>query len=174
MRAWECLPLARARIGSGLCLEVPVRCDGSGSLVIGNGNCLGYRPAPRLGNGEILLQPRGDKAEIIIGDNNTFSNNVTVIATARITIGHGCQIGDQVAIYDSDFHAVDPAQRTQSRGTSEPVAIGNNVWLGSRALILKGVTIGDNSVVGAMSVVTKPVPANCVVAGIPAKVVRQF
>lgn len=55
-----------------------------------------------------------------------------------------------------------------------PVTIGNNVWLGSRVMILKGVSIGDNSVIGASSVVTKPIPANCIAAGNPAKIIRYI
>jgi maltose O-acetyltransferase len=85
-----------------------------------------------------------------------------------------CQIGDQVAIYDCDFHEINPSTRDRSYGPTSPVVIGNNVWLGSRVIVLKGVTIGDNSVVGAMSVVTKSIPANCVAAGIPARIIRHI
>jgi maltose O-acetyltransferase len=59
-------------------------------------------------------------------------------------------------------------------GTIKPVSIGNNVWIGSRVMILKGASIGDNSVIAAMSVVTSAIPANCVAAGVPAKVIRKI
>jgi len=111
-------------------------------------------------------------SEIVIGNQNAFNNGVCLIANERIEIGNGCQIGDLVAIYDCDFHEIAPATRNRSAGLTSPVRIGNNVWLGSRAMVLKGVGIGDNSVVAAMSVVTKSVPANCIVAGNPAKVIR--
>ena len=96
------------------------------------------------------------------------------MANDCIAIGNKCQIGDLVAIYDSDFHEISPATRNRSTGPSAPVRIGNNVWLGSRVMVLKGVAIGDNSVIAAMSVVTKSVPPNSLAAGIPAKVIRSI
>jgi maltose O-acetyltransferase len=153
---------------------VPVRSGGVGSLQIGRANYFGYREAYLLGSGEILLQPRSVDAEIVIGERNRFSNGVSLIANKRIEIGDGCQIGDLVVIYDSDFHEIAPATRNRSAGLTAPVRIGNNVWIGSRAMILKGVTIGDNSVVAAMSLVTGSVPPNCIVAGNPAKILRYI
>jgi maltose O-acetyltransferase len=130
--------------------------------------------APMLGSGALLIQPRNPDALIEIGKNNCFSNNITLCANEKISIGHGCQIGDQVAIYDCDFHEIDPTTRHLSFGPTCPVVIGNNVWLGSRVIILKGVTIGDNTIIGAMSTVTKSIPSNCVAAGIPAHIIRNI
>ena len=161
-------------LGFGCEAAVPLRGGGSGTVRVGRNNLFGFRDAFRLGNGEILFQARGAEAVIEIGDRNHISNNVAIVASRRISIGNGCQIGDLVAIYDSDFHELNPATRTRSGGPSAPVVIGNNVWLGSRVMVLKGVSIGDNSVVGAMSVVTKSIPANCVAAGNPARVIRQL
>ena len=127
-----------------------------------------------LGDGGILLQPRHATSVIRIGNNNSFSNNVVVVANERITVGDRCQVGDQVAIYDCDFHEVNPDTRNRSHGRTSPVCIGSNVWLGSRVMILKGVTIGDNSVIGAMSLVTRSIPENCVAAGHPAKVIHSL
>ena len=81
---------------------------------------------------------------------------------------------DGVMIMDSDFHSLEPSQRRRSSGPCLPVIVKNNAWIGSRALILKGVSIGTNSVVGAMSVVTRNVPDNCVVAGNPARLVKSL
>lgn len=173
-RVFQNVPNTQLTIGKGTTFNVPVRSGGNGTLIIGTGNGFGYRPAPRVGSGEILLQPRGRNARIIIGANNSFSNNVSVIAAGEIVIGDGCQIGDQAVIYDCDFHEIDPRYRNRSVGPILPVRIGCNVWLGSRAMVLKGVSIGDNSVVAAMSVVTKPVPPNCVVAGNPARIIRKI
>lgn len=172
IRGW---PLSRRlHVGRSNSFYVPVRSDGAGSLVIGDRNSFGFRMAPKMGSGEILLQARQPDAIISIGCGNYISNNASLLANHRITIGDNCLIGDLVAIYDSDFHEVDPSRRRQGRGQSLPVQIGNNVWLGSRVMILKGVTIGENSVVGAMSLVTKSLPANSVAAGVPAKLVRSF
>jgi maltose O-acetyltransferase len=161
-------------IGSDTRCNVPIRSDGHGSLVVGSQNVFGWRWAPRVGDGEILLQPRSRDSEIVIGNRNTFSNNVSIVAMGRIAVGDDCLFGDQVALYDCDFHEIDPQHRNRSAGPVLPVTIGNNVWLGSRAMILKGVTIGDNSVVAAMSVVNQSIPDNCVAAGNPARVIRTI
>jgi len=126
-----------------------------------------------MGNGEILLQPRSPDAVISIGLECAFSNNVSIIATRLVTIGERCLIGDQVMIVDSDFHGIPPAARAEP-SPSLPVHIGNNVWLRSRVMVLKGVTIGDNAVVAAGAVVTKDIPANTLAGGVPAKVLRKI
>lgn len=164
----------RMELGLRTRFNVLVRSGGRGELRIGSDNTFGWGPAPRLGCGEITLQPRGRDAQVVIGNRNAFSNNVSLVAMGRIQVGNDCLVGDQCAIYDCDFHEIDPSRRSRSVGRILPVIIGNNVWLGSRVMVLKGVTIGDNSVVGAMSVVSKSIPPNCVAAGNPAKVIRQL
>lgn len=114
-------------VGDRVTFNVPVRGAGLGSLIIGKGNTFGYSAAHRLGTGEILLEARDLGAEVLIGESNWFSNNISIIANQRISIGDGCQIGDMVAIYDSDFHEIDPQRRKSSQGPSSPVTIGNNV-----------------------------------------------
>jgi maltose O-acetyltransferase len=161
-------------VGKHVCFNVPVRGEGKGTLIIGGHNSFGYRPAPRLGTGEILLQTRQTNATITIGEASAFSNNVSLVANEKITIGNSCLIGELVSIYDCDFHEINPATRNHSAGLTKPVVIGNNVWLGSRVIVLKGVTIGENSVIAAASVVTESVPANCIAAGSPAKVIRPI
>lgn len=118
----------------------------------------------------------------------TLMNGALVMCEEEITIGSYCLISWGVGIADSDFHPLDPVQRkkdcmvlnpftaTEARPPikTKPVKIGNNVWIGMNAIILKGVTIGDNSVIGAGAVVTKDVPANVVVVGNPAKVVKEL
>lgn len=177
-RAWRLLaetPFHRQLlIGQGTRFNVPVRSHGRGNLIIGRANSFGYAGAPRIGTGEILVQPRTKDAKILIGDRNWLSNNISLVAVKEISIGDDCQIGDQVAIYDCDFHEISPKTRNRSSGVAIPVCIGSNVWLGSRVMVLKGVTIGDNTVVGAMSLVTRSLPANCVAAGNPAKVIRSI
>lgn len=168
---WAGVRCRSLNVGPGNRFHVPVRGESSGSLQIGPGNSFGYRQAPRFGSGRILLQGRLPDSEIEIGCRNSFSNNVSIIATRKITIGNDCLIGDQVLIVDSDFHAIDPVVRKQSTGPSESVQIGNNVWLGSRVMVLKGVTIGDNSIIGAMSLVKDSIPPNSIAAGNPARII---
>ena len=177
-RYWFLLSEAQAhrsfQIGNSNSFNVPVRSSGHGSLIIGDRNSLGFEGAPRLGNGEILIQPRTIASEISIGDENSFSNNISIIATQAISIGNRCLLGDGLGIFDSDFHDLSPAKRWNSPGLAEAVKIGNNVWLGSRVVVLKGVSIGNNSVVGAMSLVTRSIPENSVAAGVPAKIIRSL
>lgn len=153
---------------------VPVRIDGKGHVEIGEAVTLGYGPAPRVGKGEILLQARAASGRIVIGCRTATSNNISIVSMQSVVLGEGCQIGDLVSIRDCDFHEINPATRNSSPGEISPVVIGRNVWLGSRVMVLKGVTIGDNTVVAAGAVVTKSLPANVVAAGVPAKVVREI
>ena len=153
--------------------QVPIRFGGTGSVVLEEDVSLGYRPAPRIGSGEILLQARG-RARIRIGRGTAMSNNISLVAMDSIDIGEKCLIGDLVTIMDSDFHRVDPAERWQGSDPAAGVRIGNNVWLGSRVIVLKGVMIGDNTVVAAGAVVVRSLPANVVAAGVPAKVIREL
>lgn len=155
-------------------LHVPLAIQGAGRLRVGSANNFGYHLAPRLGTGGLLLQPRAETAVISIGNRNAFSNNVAIVAMASIAIGDDCLFGDQVMVTDCDFHPVEPALRHAGHGGVAPVVIGDNVWIGSRSMILKGVSLGDNVVVGAMSVVTRSFPANVLIAGAPAKVVRAL
>ncbi|MGI8480536.1 MAG: acyltransferase [Chthoniobacterales bacterium] len=123
-----------------------------------------------------------------IGD-FTLMNGALVMAEERIEIGSHCLISWNVGIADSDFHPLDAAQRridahalapffkdrpARPKLRTAPVVIGDNVWIGMNAVILKGVTIGENSVVAAGAVVTKSVPPNVVVAGNPAVVTKEL
>ena len=130
----------------------------------------------------------GEDGKCTVGD-FTLLNGAIVMAEERIDIGSHCLISWSVGIADSDFHPLEPAQRLidaqalapffkdrppRPKLKTAPVKIGDNVWIGMGAVILKGVTIGDNSVVAAGAIVTKSVPANSIVAGNPAEVVKKF
>jgi len=167
--------LRSLEVGSGIRLNVPVHVNGGkGTLRLGSNVTFGYAMAPCLGNGAVLVQPRTRDSAIHIGDNTVISNNCAFVAAVSIRIGRGCLIGDLAAVFDCDFHEIDPTRRRESIGATSPVTIGNNVWLGSRVMVLRGVTIGDNSVVGAGSIVTRSVPANSVAVGVPGKVIRTL
>ncbi|MGA3170182.1 MAG: acyltransferase [Chthoniobacteraceae bacterium] len=130
----------------------------------------------------------GLEATCSVGD-FTLLNGVLVMAEERIEIGSYCLMSWNVGIADSDFHPLDPALRMQDalalaqyyeerpprpRLRTAPVRIRDNVWVGMGAVILKGVEIGENSVVAAGAIVTKSVPPNVVVAGNPAVVVKKL
>src|SRR5438445_1623686 len=172
------LALEKARhrsieLGKGVDFYVRVIGRGRGTVRVGDRTKFGFRLA-RIGSGEILLQARTPEAEITIGQDNWFNNSTVLCAMRSIRIGNRCLIGDFAAIYDADFHEINPDTRHRNVGVIKPVNIGDNVWIGSRVMILKGVTIGENSVIGAMSVVSTDIPSNCVAAGIPAKVIRKI
>lgn len=176
---WRFVMVGRARhasfeIGNHVGFNVPIRAGGSGCIRIGGRNTFGEFRGYRLGSGEISLYTDAPRAMIVIGERNFFNNNVSIGAVEKVVIGNDCLIGGSVSITDCDFHDINPETRHTSQGSKKPVQIGNNVWLGTGVAVLKGVTIGDNSVVGAMSVVTKSIPANCVVAGNPARIIRIF
>ena len=160
-------------LGQRVTFNVPVR-GGQGTLTVGDGTIFGFAAANRLGNGGIMLQTRAPESDITIGRGTVLNNNTVLCAVQSIRIGDGGRIGDNVAIYDADFHELNAATRDRSAGVVKPVVIGNNVWIGSRAMVLRGAKIGDNTVIGAMSLVTKEIPANCVAAGVPAKVIRTL
>ena len=126
------------------------------------------------GNGEILFQARTQESVVCIGANCHFSNNVSIIALQKVVMGTDCLVGDGVCIYDADFHEIEPDYRHNGPGLCAPVTIVDNVWLGSRAMVLKGVSIGENSIIAPMSVVTKDIPANVIAAGIPAKTIQNL
>ena len=155
-------------------MAVPVIVDGMGAVHFGTSSSFGCREAPCVGTGAIQIQARRPDSIIRIGPGCAFSNNISICALQSVIIGGKCLIGDMVLILDADHHELDPSNRWNGSGTISPVVIGNNVWIGSRAIILRGVTIGDNSVIGAGSVVTKSVPANTVVAGNPARPIKQI
>lgn len=104
----------------------------------------------------------------------TFANfGLVALDVAEITIGDDVQIGTNVQLL-TPTHPVDPDLRRAKWEAAKPIAIGDNVWLGSGAIVLAGVTIGENTVVGAGAVVTRNLPANVVAVGNPARVVRAI
>ena len=151
---------------------VPLRCDGEGKVTIAAGTKLGARTAMRMGNGSILLQARSPESRIHIGEKCFFSNNISVIAVESIEVGDHCLIGDLVTIIDSDFHGIASDKRQSASVLSRPVKIEKHVWLGSRVIIQKGVTIGAHSIITPNAVVVSSVPPNTIAGGVPARVIR--
>ncbi len=111
----------------------------------------------------------GRGATLRIGNGTYLNRNTVVVANRSVEIGHDCKISWDVVIMDSDQHST-----PDGTGHDAAVTIGNNVWLGCRCIVLKGVHIGDGAVVAAGAVVTKDVPANSVVGGVPAKIIHTF
>lgn len=129
---------------------------------------------PVYGNGKTYLITT-DNGKVIIGDNVGLSNCV-LFSFNRIEIGPETTIGAGTKIYDSDFHSTNPDSRINGNINipSAPVLIGKRVFIGSGVTILKGVKIGDESVVGAGSVITHSIPSREVWAGNPARFIRKI
>ena len=110
--------------------------------------------------------------EISIGDYGVINPGVRISSANSITIGDSCLLAMNCYLSDADWH--DIQHRIYAPGNTAPIVLKDNVWIGDSALITKGVTIGENSIVGAYSVVTKDVPANTIVVGNPARVVKEM
>lgn len=141
--------------GGSLCVD-------SGKFTIGSFNDLGKG---------IDIEVTGN---LTVGSRNFFNRNVKIVCFDSIEIGNDCLIADSVHMYDHDhrYDQLRPLIREQGYIT-KPIRIGNNVWIGAKATILKGVTIGDGAIIGAHAVVNRDVPPNAIAAGNPAVVVKM-
>ena len=127
-----------------------------------------YTEVGSLGS-RILVGPQG----VLTIGNNVGMSNATIVADLSVTIGDNVMIGGGVQIFDTNFHSIDPAIRTSGHETRDdvktaPVMIGNDVFIGTNAIICKGVTIGDKAIISAGSVVVKSIPTDEVWGGNPA------
>ncbi|PHR60799.1 MAG: acetyltransferase [Robiginitomaculum sp.] len=114
----------------------------------------------------------GKQAKLQLGDCVLITGGVRLMAAKSIIIGDGCMFASGAVVSDCDWHGI--YDRTEIDSDARPVVLKSNVWIGTNAFVGKGVTIGKNSVVGAGAIVTKDVPANVVVAGNPAKIVKEL
>ena len=119
-------------------------------------------------NHRCLITTMKEGSKIIIGEGCGFSG-VSITSFESITIGNNVRIGANCVIMDGDFHLDDPRV-----SEPKPIKICDNVWLGYGVVVMKGVTIGENSVIGVNSVVTKDIPANVIAAGTPCKVIKSI
>lgn len=119
-------------------------------------------------NHRCIISTMSGDAKLIIGENLGMSSS-SITCFKRIEIGNNVRIGANCVIADGDFHLEDPRV-----GAPKPITIKDNVWLGYGVIVMKGVTIGENTIIGMNSVVTKDIPANSIAAGSPAKVIKQL
>lgn len=141
-----------------------------GKIVIGD--CCTFLSKPKSNligiNRPCIISTQTSVAEVIIGNSCGFSGTV-IGAFTRIELQDNVRCGANALITDSDWHTDDPRG-----GIPKPIMIKKNVWLGEGVKILKGVTIGENTVIGAGSVVTKSIPANVIAAGNPCEVIKYL
>ncbi len=122
---------------------------------------------------DIYLETR-DQGCISIGDEVVLSRGVHIVSYTNIQIGIGTMIGEYTSIRDANHKIVKNSLIRYAGHTSLPIVIGANVWIGRGVTILAGITIGDNAIIGANAVVTKDVAENILVAGVPARFIKQY
>jgi acetyltransferase-like isoleucine patch superfamily enzyme len=154
----------RARTPISVRLMGKIRLAGLGKVVFGEGVTLTGTTVPI----EFLCHAGG---RIEVGDHTYFNYGTSITAYERVSIGRHCHFGHYVLILDNSEHT---PRNHAAMPPSKPVVIEDHVWIGSRAIILPGVHIGQNTTVGAGSVVTKSIPPGSVAVGNPARVVRRL
>ena len=143
--------------------RVVVEIGGRGRVELGRWSWIGHGCKLRCHEGEIS-----------IGAKTVLGQECTISAFQRVSIGRECVIADRVMIIDFDHGSSEVDRPIRLQGIyKRDVRVGNNVWIGYGACILRGVTVGDNAIIGTSAVVTRDVPANAVVAGVPARLIRM-
>jgi acetyltransferase-like isoleucine patch superfamily enzyme len=148
-----------AFIGPGCQLEV-----GSNAVVeLGRWSWIGHRCKIRCHEGTVSL-----------GAKTVMGQECTISAFQHVSIGRECVIADRAMLIDFDHGAVDVEKPIRLQGIyKRDVRVGHNVWIGYGACVLRGTSVGDNAIIGSNSVVTHDVPANAVVGGVPARLIRM-
>jgi acetyltransferase-like isoleucine patch superfamily enzyme len=127
--------------------------------------------------GNVSLYPGvliyGINAHIIIRNNTKINGGVEIVSLKKIDIGEDCLFAEGIIVRDNDGHKINSGKDDDAAGEAKEVKIGNHCWIGQRAMILKGVTLADNVIVGAGAVVAGNFPSGVAVAGIPAKIIKE-
>ncbi|MBA2764712.1 MAG: acyltransferase [Thermoleophilaceae bacterium] len=146
-----------------ICPEVVLEIGRTGRVELGRWSWLGQGTKIRAHEGTVS-----------IGAKTVLGQECTISAYQHVSIGRECVIADRVMMIDFDHGAVEVERPVRLQGIyKRDVRVGNNVWIGYGACVLRGVTVGDNAIIGANAVVTRDVPANAVVGGAPARLIRM-
>mgnify|MGYP001163566779 CR=1 FL=1 len=149
--------------GANLKIQGPVKFSGGGKLHCGDDF---FVRSTEVDPVKIYIS---ENADLSFGNQVFLNNRVHISCSNKIKLGTHVDVGDECLIIDNDFHNVGD---TPSKDA--PIIIEDNVWIATRVIILKGVTIGEGSVIGAGSLVTKSIPSNSFAAGNPAKVIKSL
>lgn len=169
------------RYSSYRIVGVPViQVEGGGGIVLGNNFAMNNgMKANQIGfNTPCVLRAEGG-GSIFIGENVGMSQTTLIAKNVDIAIGNNVKLGGGVKVYTTDFHCLDYMKRRDPKSDMSerkclPVSIGDDCFVGAGVIILKGVTIGARSIIGAGSVVTKDIPSDSVAAGNPCKVIKRI
>lgn len=165
-RLWRLVQLSAWSEG-----EIPVSTQFDGPVHLPKRIALELGPSCRFGR-EVFLDTHGGR--ITLGRHVRINTGSVLVSYASISIGDDCLIGEYVSIRDANHGtAAGQAMRMQPH-SSAPIVIGNNVWIGRGAVVLKGVQIGDGAVVAANSVVTRDVAPRTLVGGVPARLIKAL
>jgi acetyltransferase-like isoleucine patch superfamily enzyme len=175
-RIWKYRVLSSCPNVTGSAIELqPVLFVGAGEIVLGDGVQFGWRRSPLFYTGYCHVEVARADARIELGDRVEFNNNAMLKSEGPgIRVGRDALFGAHVEIFDSNFHDLDPRRRHGGQARMAAVDVGENTFVGMSVKILKGVTIGADSVIGAGAVVTTSIPAGVIAAGNPARVVREL
>ena len=163
--------LLKARYGKrlqtdGICFICP-----GVKLEIGRGATLRIGRWAWVGHGTKI---RVHEGEVEIGAKTVIGQECTISAFQHVSIGRECILADRVMLIDFDHGVTEVERPIRVQGIyKRDVHVGHNVWMGYGACVLRGTTIGENSIVGTSAVVTKDFPANCVIGGVPARLIRM-
>lgn len=146
---------------------------GQGVVSIGERCSFGYEQGGFNKFGSIEIQTRFRNSKISIGTHVSANNNIVFRAANYIEIGDDTLIGQNVFIMDHEAHGIDPDHRREI-GIIGKVIIGKNVWIGNNVVILKNSIIGENSIIAAGAVVSGTFPADVIIGGVPAKVIKEI
>ena len=164
--AWLKLRFGKRLQTDGLCFICPrvqLELGPNATLRIGRWAWIGHGTKIRVHEGEVS-----------IGAKSVLGQECTISAYQHVSVGRECILADRVMMIDFDHGAVEVERPIRLQGIyKRDVRVGHNVWMGYGACVLRGVSIGDNSIVGTSAVVTRDVPADAVVAGVPARVIRM-
>jgi acetyltransferase-like isoleucine patch superfamily enzyme len=175
-RTWKYRVLSTCRrvSGSPVVLQ-PVLFVGKGSISLGDNVEFGWPTSALFYTGYCHVEASTPESTIEFGDGVQVNNNAFIKSEGPgIRIGARALLGSGVTIYDSDFHDLRPNRRREGQPRMAPVELGEDVFVGDGVKILKGVSIGAHSVIGAGSIVTSSIPAGVIAAGNPARVIRAL
>ena len=163
--------------GRNMTIQGKLSLIGEGNITIGDNFYMssGDHVNPIISNMQGAFFTDNPKANINIG-NNVGMSSTRMRISKGLTIGDNVKIGACVLLIDTDSHPIDyKVRRVSNEGTqSAPITIEDDVWIGAHSIVLKGVTIGARSIIGAGSVVTKSIPADCIAAGNPCRVIKSL